>query len=122
MSKNFVKLDMKTLNNGAASELFERGIAKVLDNIGDPNTDADKVRTVIVKFEIKPTKGRDAAATRLSMTVGLAAVKSLDGSVVLDHDGEGHVSAFTSLVKEQELPLEGGKNTKPEEVGIERTT
>jgi len=112
----FVKLDMKTLNNGAASELFERGLAQVLANIGDPNTDPEKVRKIVVMFELKPTKTREAAASRLAMKVSLADVKSLDGSVVLDHDGAGHVDAYTSLVKEQELPLDGGGNKKPEEV------
>src|SRR5690242_11377176 len=104
MSAKFVKLDMKTLNNGAASDLFTRGLEQVLANIGDPNTEADKVRKIVLTFELKPTKARDAAASRLSLKVNLADVKSLDGSVVLDSDGAGGVEAYTSLVKDQELP------------------
>lgn len=106
MGAKFVKLDMKSLNNGAVSELFARGLGQVLANIGDPNTDPEKVRKVTITLELKPTKTREAAASRLAMSVGLAPVKSVDGSVVLDHDGAGNVEAYTSLTKEQELGLE----------------
>jgi len=118
MSAKFVKLDMNTINGGAVKDLFDRGLAQLLDNIGDPNTDAEAVRKIVVTFEVKPTKDREAGATRLSLDVKTAKIKSVDGTVVFDHDGAGKIDAYTSMVKEQELPLEGGAN-KTEEVKTE---
>lgn len=63
-----VELSLATVAGGAAVELFDRELRLVLDNIQDPNTDAESVREVNLKLQIKPTKDRESAAVLLKVT------------------------------------------------------
>lgn len=53
-----VKLNLDTLQGGAARELFEIELQKVLRNIADPNTKPDAVRKLTLEVTIKPNEKR----------------------------------------------------------------
>lgn len=63
-----VELSLATVAGGAAVELFDRELRIVLDNIQDPNTEAEAVRKVTLEVLIKPTKDRESAAVLLKVT------------------------------------------------------
>ena len=53
------RVSLATLGNGAAIELFNAELQKVLDNIVDENTKPLDTRMVILEVRIKPTEDRD---------------------------------------------------------------
>lgn len=72
------KTDYLTLDNlgaGAAKELFQHELEKVLENILDPNTDAKCKRTVVLTVTIVPGDNRDECATLIEATSKLAPFK-----------------------------------------------
>jgi hypothetical protein len=78
---------------GAIDEQFKRGLAKVIDNIADPATEATAKRKITITVAIRPTEDRVNAATEISVKTDLAAVKSDKGSMSFEVTGEG-VQAF----------------------------
>lgn len=115
MGQKMVVLDMQTMNKGAALELFEIALKRVMDNIGDVNTAPDFTREIVLTFKFKPSKDRSALGTSVDMKTKLASIPASVGSGLLDHDGEGNVTAYTSMVKDAELPLESGQRQEAQQ-------
>lgn len=69
------QVSLETMNGGAAVELFNDELQKVLDNIGDPNTKPDTVREITLKVKIKPNEKRRFADVSLQVTSKLAPVR-----------------------------------------------
>lgn len=72
MPEEEVKVSLVTLGNGAASELFQMELQKVLDDIVNPNTKATAVRTVNLKVRVKPSEDRDYGEVSITCTSVLA--------------------------------------------------
>jgi len=53
------QISLSNLKDGAAIEIFDYELQKVLKNILDPNTNAEAVREITLKVKIKPDKNRD---------------------------------------------------------------
>lgn len=70
MSENVVSLS--TLGNGAAVQLFQVELQKVLDNIVDENTNPKAIREVTLKVKVKPDEDRDYGQVSISCTSKLA--------------------------------------------------
>lgn len=56
MSQATEYVSLATLGSGAAAELFETELQRAVDNMLDPNSSADKARSVTMKVTMKPTK------------------------------------------------------------------
>ena len=54
------EISLFDLLDGGVKELAALNLRRVLDNIRDVNTDAEKTRTLTVKFTFKPNDNRDA--------------------------------------------------------------
>lgn len=54
------EISLFDLLDGGVKELAALNLHRVLDNIRDVNTDAEKTRTLTVKFTFKPNDNRDA--------------------------------------------------------------
>ena len=54
------EISLFDLLDGGVKELAAHNLRRVLDNIRDVNTDAEKTRTLTVKFTFKPNDNRDA--------------------------------------------------------------
>jgi len=70
-----VMVTLATIANGAALELFERELSRVIENIADVNTDWKAKREIHLKVTIMPDEGRGLAVTALQVTSKLAGVK-----------------------------------------------
>jgi len=66
------RLSLANLGKGAAVERFDDELQKVLENILDPNTRPDLVRSVTLTVKIKPNEDRDFANVEIQATSKLA--------------------------------------------------
>jgi hypothetical protein len=55
----FRNVELCTIGNGMAVEQFDAAMRKVLDNIDDPNTEAEATRKITMTFELTPSQQRD---------------------------------------------------------------
>ena len=80
---------LETLADGAAAELFQSELGKVLRNIADPNTDATAVRTVTLTVTFKPDEEREVGDVAVKATAKLAGLKGAKTRVYFGrHQGE----------------------------------
>jgi hypothetical protein len=68
-------VNLETLAQGGAVELFNEELTNVIANILDPNTKAESVRSVTLKVEIKPTESRSMGNVSVSVQSKLAPPK-----------------------------------------------
>lgn len=88
MAENVVSLS--TLGNGAAVELFQAELQKVLDNIVDENTKPTAVREVTLKVKIKPSEDRDYGEVSISCVAKLAPLAPFGTNFFIGkHRGKG---------------------------------
>lgn len=60
------------LAEGAAGELFDDELAKVLRNIADVNTEAEQAREIALKVKMVPNEDRHSAIVTITVTSKLA--------------------------------------------------
>jgi hypothetical protein len=65
-------VSLENLGQGAAIELFNAELQKVLDNINDDNTMPTLQREVTLKIKVKPNENRDIAEVDIQATAKLA--------------------------------------------------
>src|SRR5262245_44360057 len=70
-------LSLETLGHGAAVEMFNDELSKVLDNILDPNTTATAARSVTLTFTIKPDEDRTYGPGTIEVTTKFAPRKGV---------------------------------------------
>lgn len=66
-----------SLSNGAALELFDEELSKVIADILDPNTEAVTVREINLKLRIKPNEDRRRGVVGLQVTSKLGPQKGV---------------------------------------------
>lgn len=81
------KVDLTTINNGAAVELFQEEFTKVMRNINDISVDRDAEREITLKFKIKPSKDGMSAMTRIQATSKLVAIAVHESSMFIAASG-----------------------------------
>jgi hypothetical protein len=79
-------VSLATLAQGAALERFDDELAKVLENIMDPNTMAEKEREIVLKVKIKPNEARDFCQVRLECSSRTAAAKTFETHIYVGWD------------------------------------
>lgn len=89
------KVDLTTINNGAAVELFNEEFGKVLRNINDVSVDAEVPREIKLTFKITPTHDRLSAAIVIYSQAKLASVSKHSGSMFLSQKA-GNMEAFVA--------------------------
>ena len=81
-------ISLQTICHGSVPEIFERELCEVLKNVADPNTAPEKVRTITLKFAIKPTEDRSGADIDFSCRSALQPVKLVKSRMFLSrHTG-----------------------------------
>lgn len=65
-------ISLDRLCGGALLERFTMLMAKIGQNIMDPNTDPEKNRTLTIKLTFKPDKGRKGIKTSIAASISLA--------------------------------------------------
>ena len=97
-------ISLISLKEGAAVELFDAELQKVLDNIMDPNTKPDSVREVILKVKFKPEKDRSMGIISIEPFSRLAPQAPVATRVFLGgKNGKG--VAFEHNPKQPSLPF-----------------
>ena len=89
-----------SIGEGAAVELFDIELERVLKNIADSNTDPDGVREINVKFRIKPKQDRVLGEVRITATSKLVGAKPHESVMYMVKRG-GQVSAVETHAPEQ---------------------
>lgn len=81
ISENEYVVSLVTLNQGAAVELFDNEMKKLLDNIADPQTSAEVAREIQLTVKVKPAESREQAAVQLTIKSKLAPQKPASASL-----------------------------------------
>jgi hypothetical protein len=81
-----------SLNQGAAVEMFDNALKKVLDNIADPNVDPETTRQISLVVKFAPAKNSKSAAVSIECGTKLAAQKPA-GTTVFFGKVEGELKA-----------------------------
>lgn len=80
---------LASIGNGAALELFDHELKRVIANIGDPNTSAKTKREIVVKVIIQPDEERGIGFASLEVKSKLAGVKPVASTMYFGKkDGE----------------------------------
>lgn len=96
-------VDINNLAGGAMAERINRELQKVAENVMDPNTKAESVRTVTISIKIKPNEARQIGTTDIDVKSSLAPAKGVPTQFIFDYDTEGN-----AVMKE--LSLSNDKN------------
>ena len=80
-------LTLENLGGGAASEMFSESLEKLIENVVNPNTRPDAVRTITLKMKVKPDKQqRTLCVVELSCEEKLAAVMPFETAMFVGMD------------------------------------
>jgi len=85
-------LSLITLKGGAAIEMFDFELQKVLDNIMDPNTVAEAVREITLKVKIKPDKDRTFGPIAICPSCKLAPQEPVMSQIFFGQDKDGAIA------------------------------
>lgn len=104
-----MKLDKNALGElgrGVLSEMFQRELETVLNNIADVNTETKKKREITLKVTFVPTQERDAVAVSMEAASKLASVHPATTRLLLAQEGRKQV-AYEERLQERLLIKDG---------------
>lgn len=84
-----MQMDINSMAGGAMAEKLNIELRKLAENVMDPNTKADSVRTVTIQIKIKPNETRQIGASEISVKSSLAPSKGIPTSFMFDFDRDG---------------------------------
>lgn len=93
---------IESIGGGALPELFAAELAKVLENIADPNTDIKTSRTITMSVTFKPKADRDVADVSLKCSTKLAGITSVSTQVFMGRS-KGKLVAVENDPKQSKL-------------------
>ena len=83
------RMSVATIRRGAAIELVDDAIERVLENINDPNTEADEMRRVTLVLKLKPDRKRETMGVEVSVLTKLAQPVAFSSTAFLIHERDG---------------------------------
>lgn len=104
MTDDLKEVTLATLGGGAAAELFEHELQKVLADCLDPNTDPEAKRAITMRLTIAPSEDRESAAVSFKVESKLAGPKPV-GRMVFIGKEMGRAVAY-DRVQYSALPAE----------------
>lgn len=109
------EISLTTICHGGVPEIFERELREVLENIADPNTAAEKTRTLTLKFIFKPTEDRTGAAIDFSCRAALQPVKMAKSNMYFSkHTGKLHAYS----VDTRQVPMFGPTDEQTKNINL----
>ena len=96
-------ITLSNLLDGAVEERFQDALARVLENLDDPNTDTKPARRIVVVLKVTTDDERRGATVEVSCATKLAPLRPL-GSFLLLGRHEGRPAAVEALPQEQLFP------------------
>jgi hypothetical protein len=80
---------LDTIGGGALAELFSAELARILQNIADPNTDVTTKRVITFAVSFKPKGDRDIADVELKCSSKLAGIRTVQTQLFMGkHQGK----------------------------------
>lgn len=101
-TEGYHPVTLETIGNGAATEMFEEELTKVLENIMDPNTDGKAIREITVKVRAKPHKDRSGAQFTIDVTSKLAPITGVTDQMFFGREN-GKLTAYESDLRQANL-------------------
>ena len=108
------KVSLVNLRDGAAIEMFDYELQRILDNVVDPNTNPETKREVVLKVSVKPDENREIGSVEITCIPKLAGQKSVMAKIIIGrtgNKGEGRelVTAQQELFQDPDkvIPIEG---------------
>jgi len=83
-------LKLSNLCQGGAEEIFQRDLAKILENIADVNTPSDTVRELTLKIKFAPSLDRRSAMVEFIgsiLTTKLSGVAAMSAKIYFTRQG-----------------------------------
>ena len=119
-------LDKKSIlemGQGSFMEIADYGMAKLLDNIMDPNTQATSPRTLTITLKLTPNEQRSKVAVECTHKLGFGKMLSLETTLhaLADREtGEMCMVEATPQIPGQ-IGFDGGEQERPVQLKIIRT-
>ena len=79
-------MSYNTLGGGAAAEMFDRELEKILANIQDPNRPYKPTREITLKLTLAPDESREKVKTSIAVSSKAPGFKSFDSIAYLGVD------------------------------------
>lgn len=76
-------VSLENIRGGAAIEMFDHELQRVVENIADLNTDAEATRKVVLTVTIKPNATRDDAVYLIGAEAKLAPPRAVPGHMYI---------------------------------------
>lgn len=81
-----VEMTYESLGKDGLAEILDLALARLRENIDDPNTDAKKLRKVSIEIAVKPNEQRNFAEMSYAVKSTLAPVKPVNITVMIEND------------------------------------
>lgn len=107
-------VSLANLAGGAAIERFDYELAKVLDNIADPNTKTKCARTITLTVSIVPSEDRSVGSVEIDCKSKLANMNPAGHAIYLVQEGR-HQRAYQRREHQGELFPENVTELKAKE-------
>ncbi|HFI0351922.1 TPA: hypothetical protein ACGOZT_000041 [Streptococcus suis] len=104
MAKNIIGLDLSSIADGGLQEKLNNELARVIENILDPNTDPTVKREVSIKLVLKPNDQRNSVDTIMEVKSKLAPQVKLSTTILVGQNyetGEIHANELLSAMPGQ---------------------
>jgi hypothetical protein len=111
-------VNLENICGGAPSELFDHELQQLLANIADINTDADKRRSITLKFDFKPLADRTGASISFSVNSKLVPVSAVKSTIFLGRK-DGKLAAYSPEANQVSMfdrPDDGPSRREPTKV------
>ncbi len=95
------------LANGAATERFAAGMAALLENVFDLNTDPKKARVLTLKVTVKPDETRENAKLSIATALTLAPQVPVEVPIMIGQDGNKVVASEITRQIPGQIDMDG---------------
>lgn len=99
-----IAVNLSNIGSGAALELFNHNLERVMANIKDINTDAEKARSITLKVTFLPHGDRSGMQTVIECNSKLASVPAFKaGTMFILKNKEGALQAYSHDIRQEML-------------------
>lgn len=92
MEQNFM-VDLNEVAHGTLATRFNEELKRVLENIADPNTDADKKRTITITVNVAGDQDRDVLYTDIVVRSKLQPARPATTKLMMGVNPNGNMTA-----------------------------
>lgn len=104
------KVELSTIGNGVATELFQRELQKVLENLADDDCIFDGKREISLNFSFKQNLDRSECSVLIQAKSKLTPVNAHASNITIVQSGPNH-GAYTHDLKQTTFDIAGEDET-----------